>query len=187
MSYVMFGFFPKYGGWPMTIIETCQRFYEKYNRYPNFIRMKEKTMDALFDENEKAALDPSSEEHTVRDTNGNLLIPIHRDDDTEEEIDSFNDDNSEEISSSYENEDFESIIDEEPEENDEDCIRPVEFGVNDDCTVSFITNKFELMFLEGDDLPDNYFIVQFGDGPDDGGEDLEEETEDVSLEIKSVA
>ncbi|MCR5312518.1 MAG: hypothetical protein K6E54_02510, partial [Bacteroidaceae bacterium] len=65
MSYVMFGYFPKYGGWPMTVIETCQRFYEKYNRYPNFIRMKEKTMDALFDENEKAFNEPESEEHVV--------------------------------------------------------------------------------------------------------------------------
>ena len=74
MSFMMFGYFPKYGGWPMIVIETCQRFYEKYNRYPNFIRMKEKTMDALFDENEKAALDPYSEEHAVRDTNGKLLM-----------------------------------------------------------------------------------------------------------------
>ena len=173
MSYVMFGFFPKYGGWPMTVIETCQRFYEKYNRYPNFIRMKEKTMDALFDENEKASLDPYSEEHAVQDTNGNLLLAIHSDDDTEEEIDSFNCDDSDDFYSSYENEDFESIIEDDIE--DDECIRPTFFGPNDDCTVSFVTNKFELKFLEGDDLPDNYFIVQFGDGPDDGGEDFEEE------------
>ena len=33
------------------------------------------------------------------------------------------------------------------------------------------TNKF----LEGEDLPDDYFIVQFGDGPEDGGEDFEED------------
>lgn len=188
MSYVMFGYFPKYGGWPMTVIETCQRFYEKYNRYPNFIRMKEKTMDALFDENEKAFNEPESEEHVVTDTNGNLLKLIHSDDEDsfenvyeDEEINEF----VESIESSYENEDIESIIEDDSE--DDECICPIYFGANDDCTVSFATNKFELKFLEGEDLPDDYFIVQFGDGPDDGGEDFEEETEEVPLEIKSVA
>lgn len=172
MSYVMFGFFPKYGGWPMKVIETCQHFYEKYNRYPNFIRMNDKTMDALFDENEKAALEPYSKEHAVRDTSGKILLPIYPEDEVLEEDWSniFDADDSEEL-----------------EEDDEDCIRPLEFGVNDDCTVSFITNKFELDFLEGDNLPDDYFIVQFGDDPDGGGEDFEEETEEVPLEIKSVA
>ena len=188
MSYVMFGYFPKYGGWPMTVIDVCKRFHAKYNRYPNFIRMKEKTMNALFDENEKAFNDPESEEHAVTDTNGNLLMLIHSDDEDsfeefyeEEEVNEF----VESIESSYENEDIESIIEDDFE--DDECIRPTYFGPNDDCTVSFATNKFELKFLEGEELPDDYFIVQFGDGPDDGGEDFEEETEEVPLEIKSVA
>ena len=68
-----------------------------------------------------------------------------------------------------------------------DCIYPMYFGGNDDCTVSFITNKFELKFLEGDDLPDDYFIVQFGEGPTDGGEDFDVETENIVLELRKVA
>lgn len=177
MNFVMFGCFQKYGGWPMTVIDVCKRFYEKYKFYPNYIRMKEKTMDALFEENEKAYDNPEAEEHIVTDSAGNILIPVCREDDVskEEFIESLFDDEG----------DFGIIMDDEFEEDD--CIYPMYFGGNDDCTVSFITNKFELMFLEGDDLPDDYFIVQFGEGPTDGGEDFDVETENIVLELRKVA
>jgi len=32
MAFVMNGIFNKYGGWQMVLIETCQKFYEKYKR-----------------------------------------------------------------------------------------------------------------------------------------------------------
>lgn len=177
MNYVMFGYFQKYGGWPMTVIDVCKRFYEKYNFYPNYIRMKEKTMDSLFDENEKAFKNPESEEHAVTDSDGNILIPVCKEEDVtcEEFIESLFE----------ENEEFGIIMDDDFEEDD--CIYPIFFGGNDDCTVSFITNKFELKFLEGGDLPDDYFIVQFGDGPTDGGEEFDVETENIVLELKKVA
>ena len=79
MSFVLFGNFNGYCGWHTKIIDVCQNFYEKYDRYPNFIRMKEKTMDALFDESDKEFEDPYSEEHAVRDSEGNILIPLHID------------------------------------------------------------------------------------------------------------
>ena len=172
MSFVMFDNFSKYGGWQMKIIETCQRFYEKYDRFPTYIRMKEKTMDALFNEDEQAFLDPYSEEHAVRDSNGELLIPLQV---TEEN--SYK--GPEELTPADKNFINDYIKIHTPEEKEiimeeDDVIYPMEFGVNDDGTVSFITNKFELVFLQGEELPENYYIVQFGDGPDDGGEDYED-------------
>ena len=185
MSFVMFDNFIKYGGWQMKIIETCQRFYEKYNRFPNYIRMKEKTMDALFDEDEQAFLDPYSEEHAVRDLKGELLIPLQITED-----DSYKE--PEELADSDKNFINDYIETHTPEEKDiiieeDDVIYPMEFGVNDDGTVSFITNKFELVFLEGEELPEDYYIVQFGEGPDDGGEDFEEEDSEELPQITLLA
>lgn len=156
----------------MKIIETCQRFYEKYDRFPTYIRMKEKTMDALFNEDEQAFLNPYSEEHAVRDSNGEPLIPLQV---TEEN--SYK--GPEELTPADKNFINDYIKIHTPEEKEiimeeDDVIYPMEFGVNDDGTVSFITNKFELVFLEGEELPENYYIVQFGDSPDDGGEDYED-------------
>ena len=180
MSFVLFGNFNGYGGWQAKIIDVCQNFFEKYDRYPNFIRMKEKTMDALFDEADKEFEDPYSEEHAVRDSEGNILIPLHIDSETrnlgrpenlpESDIEYFDDYIEEYNNSDYETRENDDIID----DDDNETIYPKFFGPNDDGTVSFITNKFELKFLEGEDLPDDYFIVQFGDGPEDGGEDFEE-------------
>ena len=76
----------------------------------------------------------------------------------------------------------------EENEDEEESVYPIQFGTNDDCTVSFITNKYELKFLEGNNLPDDYYIVQFGDGPDDGGEDFEEEeTDELPQKLKLAA
>lgn len=203
MAFVMNGIFNKYGGWQMVLIETCQKFFEKYNRYPNFIRMNEKTMDALFDENEKAFLDPYSEEHAVRDSNGEILIPLNVTDENNYEgpenlhekhkefIDDYVETHSpDEVYESWMNYDDVSDETEENEfiiEETEETIYPIQFGPNDDGTVSFITNKFELKFLEGEDLPEDYYIVQFGDGPDDGGEDFEEEESDELPQIQILA
>lgn len=174
MSFVMFGTFNKYGGWQMKVIETCQRFYEKFDRYPNYIRMKEKTMDALFEEADKAYQDPYSEEHAVRDSKGNLMLPVQMKNESGFESDEWDEDyDSWEDYGEYSDEDFSDTMEEIPEE--EDVIYPVRFSPNEDCTVSFVTNKFELKFLEGEDLPEDYYIVQFGEGPEDGGEDFEEE------------
>lgn len=203
MAFFMYGNFEKFGGWQMVLIKTCQEFYEKYERYPNYIRMKEKTMDALFDENEKAFLNPYSEEHAIRDSNGKILIPLNVTDenkpdgldDLTESDRFFIDDYAgthcpDEVYDSWMN--YESISLETEEDvffegEIEEAIYPIQFGVNDDGIVSFITNKFELKFLEGEDLPENYYIVQFGDGPEDGGEDYEEDDSDEQSQIHELA
>ena len=191
MAYVMFGNFASYPGWQTKIITLCKAFYEKYDVYPDFIRMKEKTMDALFDESELAFENPYSEEHCVRDSKGNLLIPVQMEnnDDIHKPENLLEADDSSVDEYFYDDfwEDYESFDDNDDFEKDE--IYPVQFGANDEGIVSFITNKFELKFLEGEDLPDDYFIIQYGDGPgDDDGEDLEDEEDtEQSLKINLVA
>lgn len=83
MAYTMIEKFQKYGGWQTKVIKTCQKFYESFNIYPNFIRMTENTLDKLFDECEAAFNDPDSQEHIVRDSNGVELIQIRDNDDEE--------------------------------------------------------------------------------------------------------
>lgn len=197
MSFVMSGVFQKYGGWQLNIIQTCQRFYEKYKKYPNYIRMTDKTMDALFEENEKAFLDPYSEEHAVYDSKGEFLLPLKVDDENNsytkpqqltEKDGTLLEGYVENHIPSEDEEEWKSFSDEYFENDSDDTIYPLEFGINDDCTVSFLTNKFELFFLEGNGLPDDYYIVQFGDGPHDGGEDDDEiETEVPSGTLRFVA
>lgn len=174
MPFVMFDSFINYGGWQMKVIDTCQKFFEKYERYPDFIRMKEKTMDKLFDECEAAYKDPYSEKHILRDAAGAVLIPLGATDDDDDF--SYYEDWSEDLEDSIEEKDLPCDFEyNDIEDNNDECIYPVRFGPNPDETLSFITNKFELKFLEGEDLPEDYYIVQFGDGPDDGGEDIEED------------
>lgn len=164
MAFVLFGSFNGYSGWENKIIEVCTTFFEKYQRFPNYIRMKETTMEFLFEELDLETENP--EEHAVKDSNGNLLLPVQiKDDDSWDDV----------------------KIDDYESQSENDVIYPVMFGLNDDSTVSFVTNKFELKFLEGEDLPEDYFIVQFGDDPDGGGEDYEEETYQVNLQLKLLA
>lgn len=219
MSFTMIGCFQKYGGWPMKVIDTCQKFYNQFGRYPKYIQMNDKTLESLFEEANEAFLDPYSEEHAVRDSNGELLLPLEKKGEEyetsknllpsdKEFLDKYLEEQKaeeEEESQDYgiegekftayieENEDddswedygseIEDIFDdfEDFDEEDDDTIYPKEFGPNDDCTVSFVTNKFELIFLEGNELGDDYYVVRFGDGPSGGGEDFEEEE---ILEIK---
>lgn len=164
MAFALFGSFNGYSGWENKIIEVCTTFFEKYQRFPNYIRMTETTMESLFEELDLETENP--EEHAVKDNDGNTLLPVQmRDGDSWDDI---------------EMENYES-------QSENDVIFPVMFGPNDDSTVSFVTNKFELKFLEGEDLPEDYFIVQFGDDPDGGGEDYEEETYQVNLQLKLLA
>lgn len=173
MAFFIFGSFNGYHGWQLQIIRTCQKFHEQYGRYPTYIRMKEKTLDALFDENELAFADPYSEEHAVYDSAGNLLLPIQViDENTPDEL-------PDEASEAQEMD--------ETQETDDDVIYPMLLGTNSDGYMSFQTNKFELLFLEGEDLPEGYFIVQFGDGPDDGGEEFDEDVAEATKEEKRLA
>lgn len=202
MSFVMFGNFQKYCGWQMNVVETCQKFYKKYERYPTYIRMSDKTLDALFDEDEKAFQDPYSKEHAVYDSNGEILLPLAINQDysyskpgclTQEHsilLDNYSASHplseDDELWQNYEDDSEQQ--DDAVEQDDSDSIYPIEFGVNEDRTVSFITNKFELLFMEGNGMPDDYYIVQLGDGPDDGGEDFDEsETEETAGKLRLVA
>lgn len=163
-AFVMISSFETYTGWQMKVMDVCQKFYEQYDCYPNFIRMKETTLNELFDECDREYENPDSEEHAVCDSKGNVLIPI--------QIDGIEpvDDND-------------TFYDE-----DDDTVYPIEFGPQADMTLSFITNKYELKFLEGEELPDGYFVVQLGEGPDDGGEDAaEQKNDDCKLILKRVA
>ena len=136
--------------WEDDIIEVCLEFYEKYQRFPNAIRMKEKLLDEIFEIMEKR-------KQGELETEG--FICVEADEENLVEIE-FND--------------------------DEECY-PLYFGPNDDCTVSFVTNKFELKFLEGEDQTENCFEVRFGDLPDfDGGEDIFEEDNEFNYVLKAA-
>ena len=193
MSFVLSGSFDGYCGWQTKIIDVCQNFYKKYDRYPNFIRMRERSMDALFDEADKEFEDPYSEEHAVRDIEGKILIPLRIESETrnlerpdnlpESDIEYFDNYIEEYNNSDYETREKNDIM----EDGENDVIYPKSFGPNDDGTVSFITNKFELKFLEGEDLPEASFVVQFGNGPEDGGEDFDEEETEPAQGIVLLA
>lgn len=191
MSFTMIGYFQKYGGWQMNVINTCQKFYNQFGRYPNYIQMNDKTLDFLFDEDKEAFLDPYSEEHAVRDSRGTLLLPLEKNEDQTYEIPKNISCSDKEFLENYLEQN--KNIDEEETEFDfgieeEEDIYPQIFGVNDDYTVSFVTNKFELMFLEGNELEDDYYIVHFGSGPSGGGEEFEEEEiEEIKQNILLVA
>lgn len=215
MSFSMYGCFTRYGNWEMNIINTCQRFYEKYDRYPTCILVKQITADKLFEEMRLASLDPYSEEHAVYDSNGVLLLPLDVKEDGNYELpdsikqedrkfleavaqkhnseleddDSWMDYETDDDSQADDAGDYDSYTSEEDtgETEETETIIPMEFGLNDDETVSFKTNKFELFFLVEESLPEDYYIVQYGDGPYDGGEDDEEsEVEETPL-LKQLA
>lgn len=168
MSFFLYDNFDKYDDWDAKLVDTCQKFYDKFERYPNYVRMNEKTLDALFNEVENA----------VKKTKGHVIVPEGRIVECqmpeEEDYGEVPVDDYMEIDEFEEDEDFWGDVD-----LSGDNIYPKSFGVNDDCTVSFVTNKFELKFLDGEKLPEKCFIIQFGSGPDDGGEDFECETEET--------
>lgn len=131
MAKVMFGSFNGYSDWQSQIMQVCHSFHAKYNCYPKFIRMREKTLQALLAQEEQSSVLSKHDQTIIRHY-------------------------------------LESIFDYGDE--DDFLPYPVSFGPNDDGTVSFETNKYELYFLEGEDLFDDYFVVQNDGDPDDGEE-----------------
>ena len=43
MSFFLYDNFDKYDDWDAKLVDTCQKFYDKFERYPNYVRMNEKT------------------------------------------------------------------------------------------------------------------------------------------------
>jgi hypothetical protein len=163
--------------WQHQIIEAGKKFYEKYNVQPEFIRIKDETLDLLFEEAEKNFFNPLNSEHSILNQEGVEIVPSRRD--------AF-DPNSEARSAegfTTGREDFEDNQDEfsirvysmdDGEDDDEiefdtNPFSPVileSFGFEEDGRISLGTSKYKLYFLEGDDLTEDSFALNYGDNPD---------------------
>lgn len=190
--------------WQHQIIEAGKKFYEKYNVQPEFIRIKDETLDLLFEEAEKNFFNPLNSEHSMLDQEGVEIVPSRRDafdpnseartaegfttgredfednqdefsirvysmDDDEDEID-YEDDEIELDDEFYEVYEFDYGEEDDDEiEFDTNPFSPVileSFGFEEDGRISLGTSKYKLYFLEGDDLTEDSFALNYGDNPD---------------------
>lgn len=176
--------------WQHQVIEAGIKFFEKYKVQPQFIRIKDPTMDVLLDEAEKNYMNPLNARHSILDSEGEEIVPIRRD---------VTDPNSkyapaegftvgrDAVEDEYEEEEDDDFpihvypLDEEDSDDDEMDFdtapdSPVSlrsFGFTGDGRISFTTSKYMLYFLDGEDLEDNEFALNYGDDPDS---EEEEET-----------
>lgn len=165
---------------------------KKYNVQPQFIRIKDSTMDILLDEAEKNYFNPLNAEHSVLDSEGEEIVPIRRDvtnpdskyepaegftvgrDAMEEDDDDFpihvypldDEDDNDEI----DYEDDELDFDTDPDS----LVTLRSFGFTDDGRISFTTSKYRIFFLEGEDLSENDFALNYGEDPDSDDEEIED-------------
>lgn len=171
--------------WQHQIIEAGNKFYEKYKLFPQFIRVKDEVMDLLFEEAERNYFNPLDSEHSVLDSEGDEIVPVRRDvseaDSEYAPADGFTvgrdagvvnaeDDDfpihvyplDDEAGDEYEEED-------EALDFDTDSDSPVilrSFGCRADGRVSFTTSKYQLFFIEGEDLEKDSFALNYGEDPD---------------------
>lgn len=171
--------------WQHQIIEAGNKFFEKYKVQPQFIRVKDPTIDVLLDEAEKNYMNPLDAEHSILDSEGEEIVPVRRDvydpdskfapaegftvgrDAVEDEFEEDDDDFPIHVYPL----DGEDVDEEEIEEMefDTDPDTPVSlrsFGFTGDGRISFTTSKYMLYFLDGEDLNDNEFALNYGDDPD---------------------
>ena len=190
--------------WQHQIIEAGKKFYEKYNVQPEFIRIKDETLDLLLEEAEKKFFNPLNSEHSILNQEGVEIVPYRRDafdpnseartaegfttgredfednqdefsirvysmDDDEDEID-YEDDEIELDDEFYEVYEFDYGEEDDDEiEFDTNPFSPVileSFGFEEDGRISLGTSKYKLYFLEGDDLTEDSFALNYGDNPD---------------------
>lgn len=168
--------------WQHQIIEAGKKFYEKYNVQPEFIRIKDETLDLLFEEAEKNFFNPLNSEHSMLDQEGVEIVPSRRDAfDPNSEArtaegfttgrEDFEDNQDEFSIRVYSMDDDEDEIDYEDDEIEFDTnpFSPVileSFGFEEDGRISLGTSKYKLYFLEGDDLTEDSFALNYGDNPD---------------------
>lgn len=161
--------------WQHQVIEAGIKFFEKYKVQPQFIRIKDPTMDVLLDEAEKNYMNPLNSEHSVLDSDGEEIVPVRRDvydpDSKFAPAEGFT------VGRDAVEDDYEDDDDDEDWEFDTDPDSPVtlrSFGFTEDGRISFTTSKYILYFLDGEDLEDNEFALNFGDDPDSEEEEIED-------------
>ena len=178
--------------WQHQVIDAGIKFFEKYKVQPQFIRIKDPTMDVLLDEAEKNYMNPLNSEHSVLDSDGEEIVPVRRDVyDPDSKFapaegftvgrdaveDNYEDDDDDFPIHVYPLDDEGEDDDDEDLEFDTDPDSPVtlrSFGFTEDGRISFTTSKYILYFLDGEDLEDNEFALNFGDDPDSEEEELED-------------
>lgn len=186
--------FNSFKDWQHQIIDAGVKFYEKYKVQPQFIRIKDSTMDILLDEAEKNYFNPLNAEHSVLDSDGEEIVPIRRDvtdpDSKFAPADGFTVGRDAIEDEDYDDDDFpihvyplddedESDTDSDFDDEDEldfdtDPDAPVylrSFGFTDDGRISFTTSKYRIFFLEGEDLSEDAFALNYGDDPDSEDEE----------------
>lgn len=169
--------------WQHQVIEAGIKFFEKYKVQPQFIRIKEPTIDVLLDEAEKNYTNPLSSEHSVLDSDGEEIIPLRRDvydpDSKFAPAEGFTV-GRDAVENEFEEDEYDDSpihvysLDEEELEFDTDSNSPVKlrsFGFTEDGRISFTTSKYILYFLDGEDLDDNEFALNYGDNPDSEEDD----------------
>ncbi len=153
--------------WQHQIIEAGNKFLEKHNVHPQFIRIKEPTLDILLDETEKNYMNPLNSAHSILDSEGEEIVPIRKDisdpDSKYAPAEGFT------VGRDVVENEYEEEIDDDVMEFDTDPDTPVSlksFGFTEDGRISFTTSKYMLYFLDGEDLDDNEFALNYGDDPD---------------------
>ncbi len=182
--------FNSFKDWQHQVIDAGIKFFEKYKVQPQFIRIKDSTMDILMDEAEKNYFNPLDAEHSVMSSDGEEIVPIRRDvtdpDSKFEPAEGFT--VGRDASEDEEYDDFPIHVypldDEDDNEEtdyeddkldfDTDPDSPVtlrSFGFTEDGRISFTTSKYRIFFLEGEDLDENSFALNYGEDPDSEDED----------------
>lgn len=180
--------------WQHQIIEAGIKFYEKYKVQPQFIRIKDEVLVSLFEEAEKNYLNPIDSNHSILDGEGVEIVPLRRDvtdsnseavcadgftigrddeendfEDEDEDIEICSDDEIELDDEFYEV--YEFNYDEEDFDTDSSVLLD-SFGFTEDGRIEFVTSKYSLYFLEGEDLDDNSFALNYGENPDSEEEEM---------------
>ena len=183
--------FNSFKDWQHQVIDAGIKFFEKYKVQPQFIRIKDSTMDILLDEAEKNYFNPLDSEHSVMNSDGEEIVPIRRDvtdpDSKFSPADGFTVGRDAAEDEEYDDDfpihvyplDDEDNIDETDYEDDEldfdtDPDSPVtlrSFGFTEDGRISFTTSKYRIFFLEGEDLDEDSFALNYGEDPDSEEED----------------
>lgn len=183
--------FNSFKDWQHQVIDAGIKFFEKYKVQPQFIRIKDSTMDILLDEAEKNYFNPLDSEHSVMNSDGEEIVPIRRDvtdpDSKFAPADGFTVGRDVVEDEEYDDDfpihvyplDDEDDNDETDYEDDEldfdtDPDSPVSlrsFGFTEDDRISFTTSKYRIFFLEGEDLDEDSFALNYGDDPDSEEED----------------
>jgi hypothetical protein len=180
--------FSSFKDWQHQVIDAGIKFFEKYKVQPQFIRIKDSTMDILLEEAERNYFNPLDSEHSVMNSDGEEIVPIRRDvTDPDSKFapaegftvgrDAAEDDDDFPIHVyplNDEDDNDEMDYDDDEHDFDTDPDSPVtlrSFGFTEDGRISFTTSKYRIFFLEGEDLDEDSFALNYGEDPDSEDED----------------